>query len=464
MCVNQRMQAEEVRQTPEARYISGRAVVRVTHLTARGAAVGHVQQWLALPAASDWAAVFGAHAMDAAPPEQCEFVGGLPGELLEVELQWPTLRPGRRRARRAPGPRLSVQRILQPSPDRVEPLCPVFGLCGGCQLQHLAYEQQLAWKANRVATLLRDAGVVAPAIAPPIACDEPWHYRNHMRFSVDREGRAGLTPHASRRVIPLAQCPIAHPLINAVLASVRHGAVARPQLLIRCGAATAEVLVQPAPDTQLSQRLADAGIAVHTDAVHERLPVPTAQGKHLAADTEPVTFRVRPSSFFQTNTAQAARLAQAVLAGLPTGPTVSVVDAYCGVGTFAALLAASVGRVYAVEESASAIQDARWNLRGFANVEVIQAKTEVWLPNFHDRLDGLVIDPPRVGCARPVLDALVARRVPYVVYVSCDPATLARDLAYLCVEAGAYRPITVQPLDMFPQTAHIETIVSLEAA
>ena len=132
-------------------------------------------------------------------------------------------------------------------------------------------------------------------------------------------------------------------------------------------------------------------------------------------------FRIRPSSFFQTNTTQANRMAALVLEYLPAGPDVTLVDAYCGVGAFARLMAARAGTVLAIEESASAIRDARWNLREAPNVEIVQAKVEDVLPGMARRLDGLVIDPPRAGCQRPVLDALIARRVPRVVYVSCNP-------------------------------------------
>jgi 23S rRNA (uracil1939-C5)-methyltransferase len=133
------------------------------------------------------------------------------------------------------------------------------------------------------------------------------------------------------------------------------------------------------------------------------------------------------------------------------------------VGTFARLMAPAAGRVLAIEESASAIRDAEWNLRDVDNVTILRGKVEDLLPSLTERLDGLVIDPPRAGCQRSVLDALIARQVPRVVYVSCGPDTLARDLAYLCLRQDAYRVSSVQPLDMFPQTAHIETVTLLEA-
>ena len=268
----------------------------------------------------------------------------------------------------------------------------------------------------------------------------------------------GLTARKSHQVLPLIDCPIAHPLINRALAVLRETPQPRPQVLVRCGDATGQVLVQPQPDAQTLDRLRAAGLDTRTDTLEEALAVPESGNAGLS-----ILFLIRPSSFFQTNTAQANRMAETVLAGLPKGPDATVIDAYCGVGAFAALLAPHVGRVLAIEESASAVRDARWNLREAANVTVIQGKTEYILPTLAERVDGLVIDPPRAGCQRTVLDALCDRQVAQVVYVSCEPTTLARDLAYLCRDRAAYRVVRAQPLDMFPQTAHIETVVRLEA-
>jgi 23S rRNA (uracil1939-C5)-methyltransferase len=447
---------------PERRHITGRAIARVTSLTRSGGAVALIERWLQAPNDAEWQAVWGTRYAGQALPEECTFIGGLPGELIAVELRWSLPRPRRKAARLPPSPQVSVVQVIEPDRRRVAPRCPVFGACGGCQLQHMAYEHQLAWKAMRVTGELAAAGVTGGEHLPTIGCADPWHYRNHMRFSVDREGRAGLTARGSKRVIPLAGCPIAHPLINTVLAAAAESVLPRPQLLVRVGAGTGELLLQPAPAETLRARLTAASVDVHADAITEALTVADAadgaEGSPLHA-----TFRIRPSSFFQTNTPQAERMAAAVLAGLPQGPDVRLVDAYCGVGTFAALLAPVAELVYAVEESASAIRDAQWNLRDLPHVAIIQAKVENWLPTFAGQLDGLVIDPPRAGCARSVLEALAARRVPRVVYVSCEPSTLARDLAYLTGQAGAYRVRTVQPLDMFPQTHHIETIITLEA-
>ena len=426
--------------------------VAVDGMNAAGEATGTVIATLRAPTDEEWVAIYGERAANTLMPARLEFVGALPGEVVEVEVSWRLPRPGRKRARHVPPPSVRVRTLVEASPLRVAPRCPVFGECGGCQLQHLDYPAQLDWKAKRVRAALVAAGVSEPPVLPTIGCEPPWEYRNHMRFSVDREGRPGLTARGSRRVLPLAHCPIASPRINAALGVLARHPLPRPQALVRAGEATGDLLIQPAPVQELQAELTAAGLVVSDETLEEEL---------LGA-----RFRIRPSSFFQTNTRQANRMAELVLDRLPRGSDVTLVDAYCGVGTFARLMAPHAGRVIAIEESASSIRDARWNLRDTPNVEIVQAKVEEALPQMTERLDALVIDPPRAGCQRPVLDALAARRVRRVVYVSCDPDTLARDLAYLSTGTHdarpAYRLESVQPLDMFPQTAHVEAIAVLE--
>ena len=163
-------------------------------------------------------------------------------------------------------------------------------------LQHLAYPQQLAWKTARVRDALAGAGLASPHVLPAIGCEPPWRYRNHMRFSVDREGRAGLTARGSRRILPLTDCPIADVNINAALKAVAGEQLARPQMLVRCGEATGQMMLQPAPSAEVRERLTQHGMEVRDESMEERL---------LG-----VPFRIRPSSFFQTNTRQANRMAE----------------------------------------------------------------------------------------------------------------------------------------------------------
>ncbi|HET9111549.1 MAG TPA: class I SAM-dependent RNA methyltransferase [Ktedonobacterales bacterium] len=435
------------------RFVSGRYLARVTALGPDGLAHAVVTEPLTAPTDDDLRAVYGP-AWDARPElhvvaEAFAVVGALPGELIELEVSWSLPRPGRKRARRTPPPVVRLARVVEAAPDRVAPACPVFGACGGCQLQQMAYPAQLAWKTKRVRDLLREAGFAEPPVRTAIGCEPPWNYRNHMRFSVDRDGRVGLTARGTHRIIPLTGCPIAEPRINEALAALAQEPQPQPQALVRYGVATGQMLLQPAPPPATRERLEAAGLDLRDETMEE--------------EVGGARFRIRPSSFFQTNTAQAQVMARLAMAELPSGPEVTLVDAYCGVGVFARLMAERAGRVLAIEESASAVRDARWNLRETPQAEIIQAKVEDDLPQRAERIDGLIIDPPRAGCQRPVLDALATRRPPVVVYISCDPATLARDLAYLCHTTGAYRLRSVQPLDMFPQTAHIENIATLDA-
>lgn len=383
---------------------------------------------------------------------------GLPGEVVTIGIEEPPARrPGKHRRRWKPRPpRVWIQEIHEASPLRIPASCPVFGMCGGCQLQHIRYDAQLAWKRDVVQHLLREiGGFDNPPVQETEPCAVPWHYRNHMRFSVNRSGQPGLTARGTHRVLPLTSCPIAHEQINRALTVLSQQPNAQPQVLIRCGAASGQMLIQPYPNEETRQKLNEAGLDVSAETMEEQL-----SGE---------TFRIRPSSFFQTNTPQAEKMARMVLDGLlgqdvSTGASqqYTVVDAYCGVGTFALLMARHVGKVIAIEESASAIRDAHWNLRGVENVEILKGKVEDMLPTLAASLNGLVIDPPRAGCQQVVLDALIQHPVARIVYVSCDPSTLARDLNILCHTHPVYRLRSVQPLDMFPQTAHIECVATLE--
>lgn len=440
-------------QPGERRFVTGRYCAWVTALEPDGQARAALVEALEAPSEEDFLAVYGPGWLERPELKRHADVfsvtGALPGELIELEASWSLPRPGRKRARRTPAPVIRLTRVIEASPERVEPRCAVFGVCGGCQFQSMAYPAQLAWKTERVRDLLRAAGFDEPPVLPAIGCEPPWGYRNQMRFAVNREGQVGLTARGTHRVLPLATCPIAHPRINEALALLALSPQPRPQALVRYGVATGHLLIQPAPSGEMREALAAAGMEPREADMEE--------------EVGGARFRIRPSSFFQTNTGQANVMARLALESLPSGPDVTLVDAYCGVGVFARLLAGQAGRVLAIEESASAVRDARWNLRDAPNVEVVQAKVEDDLPQRGERLDGLIIDPPRAGCQRPVLAALAARRPPVVVYISCDPATLARDLAHLCLGLKAYRIRSVQPLDMFPQTAHIENVVTLDA-
>ena len=340
-----------------------------------------------------------------------------------------------------------VVEVLEPSPDRVAAPCAYFGACTGCQWQHIRYERQLEMKREIVVdALARVGGLDGLDVGPTVPSPEQLGYRNHARFTVSRpasgdvEGRLGYVHRELRRHVDVEECLIMAPWINSALAALQGHAAETTQLSLRYGVNTGSWMLQPA--------FHGAG-------------VPMASGqKHYTEELGGHTFRVASPSFFQVNTRQAERVATMVVDALALSGTETVVDAYAGVGTFAVLIAGRARRVVAVEESASAMADARVNAEGIAYVELRQAKTEDVLMDLAEGgIDAVILDPPRTGCAPGTLDALVARPPRRIVYVSCDPETLARDLAVLA--AGPFRVESVVPVDMFPQTHHVECVATL---
>lgn len=332
-------------------------------------------------------------------------------------------------------------RVIEPSPDRVEPRCTLFGECGGCQLQHLSYEAQLAAKEAVVREQLRRIGRLDDAVVRPIvAAANPWAYRNHVRFSTGRKyGDVGFISRRGRGLLKVECCPIADPFVNEILPGLQGKAAGLHQVQVRHNAATGSFLVNP--------RIPEADIATGQAAYVEEL------GGHR--------FQVSASAFFQVNSAQAEQMVRLVGEALPARGRL-LVDGFAGVGTFAVVFADRFDHVIAIEESHSAARDSLVNLEPTPNVEMRAGKVEEILPLLEAAPDAILLDPPRPGCAPPVLEAIAKFRPTVVVYVSCNPATLARDLRTL-VDAG-YALDSVTPLDMFPQTGHIECVARLELA
>jgi 23S rRNA (uracil1939-C5)-methyltransferase len=327
--------------------------------------------------------------------------------------------------------------VLEPSPDRVAPPCPYYGECGGCQYQHIDYQRQLVLKQQVVAGQLRRIGHFSgPPVLPALPSPEQWGYRNHARFTVGRLGDMGFVRRGTHRLIPIDECRLMHPWINQTIAQLRGHCSETRALNLRYGVNTGRFLIQP--------KLQDPAV-----------DMPTGQPSY----TEELLgrpFKVASPSFFQVNTHQAERMIELVRSHLQAGANGLLIDAYAGVGTFAVLLAPSVGRVIALEESPHAVRDARENGEGIANLEFRQGRVEDLLPELNVQADVVLLDPPRTGCHPRVLDTLIAHPPRQVIYVSCDPATLARDLRLLV--DGGFTLESVQPVDLFPQTYHIECV------
>ena len=357
-------------------------------------------------------------------------LGGIPGEKVVVEVV--SVRRKYAAAR--------VVEVLEPSPARVPPPCPYYGDCTGCQWQHLDYEEQLAVKRDLVADALeRIGGLAGVHVDPVVPSPREFGYRNHARFTIGSGGALGFVHKETRRFVRVDRCMLMHDGVNDTLSGLQDRCAETTQLSVRAGLETGGVLVQPT-------------------LLNPEIPFPTGQ-KTYQESVAGHEFRVASPSFFQVNIEQTAQLAEMVSHVLNLSHDDVLLDAYTGVGTFAVLLSPLVKKVIAVEESAAAIVDARENAKGLDNIELVAGKTEDVLRSLGETLTAAILDPPRAGCHPQTLRSLIDLGPARVAYVSCDPGTLARDLKLLCETAYSLESVT--PVDMFPQTHHVECLAFL---
>lgn len=409
-------------------------------------------------------------------------------------------------------------KILEPAPGRVEPRCPVARACGGCQLQELDYREQLRFKERKVYNHLKRiggmdrlflpedrekaAGVLdAVVMEPIIGMEDPWRYRNKAQYPVglgkDGQPAAGFYAGRTHSLIPapgldcLLGCQENKELLKIILDFMKeykippydeaaHQGLVR-HVLLRKGFSSGGLMVclvingEELPHGgELAERLREAGVSSVSYSVNmERTNVimgtriVNLYGPGYITDTiGDIEYRISPLSFYQVNPVQTEKLYGTALefADLSGGETVW--DLYCGIGTISSFLAKKAGKVYGVEIIPQAIEDARENARrnGIENVEFFVGKAEEVLPEQyernHVRADVIVVDPPRKGCDPVCLETILKMAPERVVYVSCDSATLARDVKFL--EENGYRATRVRPVDMFPMGGHCECVVKLE--
>lgn len=394
-----------------------------------------------------------------------------------------------------------LERLLEPSESRVEPSCPVARQCGGCQLQAMAYEEQLRYKERKIYNnITRIGGFSQVPMLPIMGMDEPWRYRNKAQFpwGTDKDGNivTGFYAGRTHSIIGCEDCLLGIEENREVLKRIKahmerhhllpydeasHKGLIR-HTLIRKGFKTGELMVcqvingSSLPHSEeLVKSLLEipemASISVNINREQTNVilgsKVENLYGPGYITDyIGAVKYRISPLSFYQVNPVQTEKLYGTALeyAGLTGGETVW--DLYCGIGTISLFLAQKAKKVYGVEIVPQAIDDARENARlnGMDNVEFFVGKAEEVLPEQYEKnhihADVIVVDPPRKGCDEVCLNTIVKMAPERVVYVSCDSATLARDLRYLA-DRG-YEVVKVRGCDMFPQAGHVETVVLLE--
>ncbi|MEK4085475.1 23S rRNA (uracil(1939)-C(5))-methyltransferase RlmD [Psychrobacillus sp. FSL K6-1415] len=415
--------------------------------------------------------------------------GGLPNETVEVHVLKTLKNYGFAK----------LKNIVEPSPFRVEAPCPVFYECGGCQLQHMTYEGQLEWKESMVRNVMKRIGKIDAPVLPVKGMDKPWEYRNKSQIPFDLEDGeviAGFYQSKSHRIADTNTCLIQTDEADRLLRAVKENALKLDlipyneetkkgqlrHLVVRKGRATGEVMVvlvtkhaKLSKQEEIIQfiREVEPNVKSIVHNVNNRNTnvifgneTNVIWGKAVIEDLiGDVRFEISARSFYQVNPEQTEVLYKQALDYAQLTGDETVVDAYCGIGTISLFLAQKAKQVLGVEIVPQAIEDAKRNaeLNGFTNTYFEAGPAEEVIPKWYKegkQADVLVVDPPRKGCDEALLTTIIEQRPKRVVYVSCNPATLARDLRIL--EDGGYKTQEVQPVDMFPQSTHVETVAWLE--
>ncbi len=395
-----------------------------------------------------------------------------------------------------------LQELIEPSTHRIRPHCIVADKCGGCQWQPVDYAYQIQAKQDQVIQALERIGKFAnPPVDEILAAPSPLGYRNKVTYPLsnrrshgEKKVQAGYYRKGSHRIVNLNQCPVQDPLLDPLLAAIKqdlqdlewpiynektHEGIIR-HLSMRVGRRTGEILITlvvcnddiPVLGAQAAAWMRDhpgiVGVCLNINAERtNRLfgnRTDCIVGRpYLREDFAGLQFHIQANTFFQVYTEQAETLLEAILAELNLKGHETVLDAYCGIGTLSLPIARQVAQVVGLEVQKEAVENAIANaaLNNITNVTFQTGKVETLLSVQDETPDVVLVDPPRKGCSEAVIDQLLELKAPRLVYMSCNPATLARDLKALC-QGGDYQLKRVQPADFFPQTAHVECAAFLE--
>lgn len=395
---------------------------------------------------------YGGEALGRLPDGRAVFVPfALPGETVRIRL----VEEKRRFARG------KLVEVLSPSPLRIDPVCPHFTTCGGCHYQHLPYEAQLAAKQDILRDQLERIGKLSDIpIRPAVPSPRPLNYRNHIQFHLAQDGRLGFHKARSDEVLPIQECHLPEEPLNTLWPQLDFEVIPElDRIGLRLGSQDDIQLILESDDPQPPQlTVEDLPISVVHMSPFGSLVL--AGSDRIYFDISGKQFQVSAGSFFQVNTGAAELLVEHLLRELPNfqsiDHTTNITDVYCGVGLFSAFLAPHVGRLVGIESNPSAAEDYVVNLDAFSNVELYEATAAEVLPQLEIPQDVMIVDPPRTGIDRQAMDGILGSEPRVLVYVSCDPATLARDAKRLT--KGGFQLKQITPFDLFPQTYHIESV------
>ncbi len=390
--------------------------------------------------------------------------------------------------------------IIKPSPHRIVPPCSAAGRCGGCTLQHLEYQEQLKLKQNKVKQdLIRIGGFESACVPPVIGMDEPWHYRNKAQYPVSRSKSTidiGFYSLGSHNITVCDNCLIGSRANKKILDAIKSfmernnvsayneetGKGLVRHILIREGRFTGEImvcLVVNSNSFKYKKELISSldniknirSIVINHNTLRSNVIMgdkcETIWGSDYITDSiGDLKFKISALSFFQVNPAQTYKLYSKALEFADLKGNETVIDAYCGIGSISLFLARQAKKVYGVEIIEAAVENAKENakLNNIDNAEFYTGKAEDVVPLLYNEKgvtpNVMVVDPPRKGCDKSLLELMLRMEPQKIVYVSCDSATLSRDLKILCSN-GNYNLDKVQPVDMFPMTYHVETVCLL---
>lgn len=395
--------------------------------------------------------VYGGEAMGRLPDGRAVFVPfSLPGEKVRIRLV----------EEKRGFARAELIEVISASDERIAPRCKHFSVCGGCHYQHIPYDVQLKVKADVMREQLERIGKIEnPPVREMIASSSEWDYRNFIQLHQDEEGRLGYQAAGSHTVVPIEECFLPHPALGALWPRLKLDPLPGLERLgLRVGIDDEVMIIFESGEDEAYDFEVDfpvTAVQLGPESTHI-----LSDNFYLPMKVKDQVFRVSAESFFQVNNAVGEDMIDHLLDILPLTKETTLLDVYCGVGLFSAFLAPKVGRLIGVEASPSAVADFEVNLDAFKNVDIYESPAEAVLPGLKEDVDVVVLDPPRAGLAPAVRDAVIEIGAGVVAYVSCDPATLARDAKRLI--EGGYELKQVTPFDLFPQTYHIESISLFE--